>query len=101
MRFTWSSSRRILRHAIADKPPVGFDLGFTGAAKEAEAAALALKVSPAAHQATCLIVEMCELHLKPALGSRCALAEDFQDQSGAIDHLRPGLFLQILLLDRG
>ena len=90
-----------MRHAVADQPPVGLDLGFAGAAEEAEAAALALEVGPAAHQPPGLIVEMGELDLQPPFGGRRALAEDLEDQAGAVDHLGLGLVLEVLLLDRG
>ena len=89
-----------LRHAVADQPPVGLDLGFAGAAEEAEAAALALEVGPAADQPARLIIEMGELDLQPAFRGRRALAENLEDQPGAVDHLGLGLLLQILLLDR-
>ena len=89
------------RHAVADQAAVGFDLGFARPAKEAVAAALALKVGPAAHQPPGLIVEMGEFDLESAFGGRRALAEDFEDQSGAVDHLALELFLEIALLNRG
>ena len=89
-----------LRHAVADHPPVGLDLRFAGAAKEAEAAALALEVGPAPHQPARLIVEMRELDLQPPFGGRGALAENLEDQPGAVDHLGAGLLLQVLLLNR-
>ena len=100
MRATWSSSCLQLGHAVADQPAVGLDLGLAGAAEEAEAAALALEVGPGADQPPGLIIEMGELDLQPALGGRRPLAEDFEDQPGAVDHLGLGALLQILLLDR-
>ncbi len=87
-----------LRHTVPDHPPVGFDLRFTGTAEEAETAALPLKVSPAAHQSSGLIVEMGKLHLKPPFVRRRALAENFEDQASAVDDLCLGRLFQIALL---
>ena len=89
------------RHAVADQPPVGLDLGFAGAAEEAEAAALAFKVGPAAHQPPRLIIEMRQLDLQAPFRGRRALAENLEDQPGAVDHLGLGALFQRLLLDRG
>ena len=100
MRATWSSSLLQFRHPVADQPAVGLDLGLARAAEEAEAAALALEVGPAAHQPPRLIIEMGELDLQPPFRGRRPLAEDFEDQPGAVDHLGLGRRLQILLLDR-
>ena len=82
-------------------PAVGLDLGFARSTQESEAAALPLEVGPAPDQAARLIVEMRELDLQSAFGGRRPLAEDLEDQTGAVDHLRADLLLQILLLDRG
>jgi hypothetical protein len=90
-----------LRHAVADQPPVGLDLGFAGAAEETEAAALALEVGPAPHQPAGLIIEMGEFDLQPAFRRRRPLAEDFEDQPGAVDHLGIQRGFEVALLDRG
>ena len=70
-----------LCHAIADQPPVRLDLRFARTAEEAEAATLPLKVGPGANQAACLIIQMGQFDLQPALSSRRPLPEDFQDQA--------------------
>lgn len=90
-----------LRHAVADHPPVGFDLGFAGTAEEAEAAALPFEVGPAAHEASSLIIEMGEFDLEAPFGGRRAFAEDFEDQARAVDDLGLDRLFQIALLDRG
>jgi hypothetical protein len=84
-----------LAHAGTDHAPVGLDLRLARTAEESEAAALALKVRPAAHQPALLVIEMGELDLQPAFGRCGAFAEDLQDQPGALE-----LFLQVALLDR-
>ena len=43
---------------------------------------------------------MRELDLEPPLGGRRALAENLEDQPGAVDDLGPDLVLEVLLLDR-
>src|SRR5690606_35572438 len=85
---------------ILQQSPVSLDLRFTRTTHEATATALALKVGPAAHEASALIFEMREIDLQPAfLGARPA-AEDFKDEPGAIQNLGLELALKIALLNR-
>src|SRR3546814_9451862 len=74
-------------YALADQPPVGFDLSFARATEKTETAALAFKVGPAANQAALLIVEMRQFNLKPPFGGGRAFAEDLEDKPGAVDDL--------------
>ena len=85
--------------ALLDQPPVGLDLRLAGAAEEAEAAALAFQVGPRPHQPALLVLEMRQLHLQPALAGGRTLAEDLQDQPGAVQHLAVPRLLQVALLD--
>jgi hypothetical protein len=89
-----------LGHSLANEPPVGLDLGFTGTSEETKAAALPLEVSPAPDEPACLVIEVSEFNLKPTFGGCSALAENLKDEPRPVDHLGPDLVLQILLLDR-
>ncbi len=89
-----------LGEALADQAAVGLDLGFARPAEEAEAAALPLEMGPAAHQPAALIGEMRQFDLQAAFARRGALAEDFEDQRRAVEHLHLPGALEIALLDR-
>ena len=70
--------------ALANHASVKFDLGFTRAAAQTDAATLALQVRPAAHQARADVLLASEFDLQLALMALCPLAEDLQNQQGAV-----------------
>ena len=86
--------------ALAEQPPVGLDLGLAGTAEKAEAAALPLEMGPGADQPALLIDEMGELDLQAPFPRPRALAENFEDQPGAVEHLDVPRRLEIALLHR-
>src|SRR5437660_1689242 len=79
-----SSSSSVARNAATRS--VAFELGLTGAAADADAADLALEVGPGAGQPGQQILEPREMDLDAPLVRPRTLAEDVQDEQGAIDH---------------
>src|SRR6266581_182333 len=81
--------------SLPDVPPVELDLLFAGAAGLAQAAALALEVGPAAHQARRQVLELRQLDLQLALAGLRPLREDLEDQLGAVHHAPVQFFFQV------
>ena len=71
---------------VADHAAVEFDLRLARAAARADAAALALQVGPAPHQARAEVLQPRQLDLQLALVAARALGEDLEDQEGAVVH---------------
>tara|TARA_Y100001934_G_scaffold282375_1_gene395857 strand:- start:1387 stop:1836 length:450 start_codon:yes stop_codon:yes gene_type:complete len=79
---------------------VGLDLRLAGTTHETEATPLAFKVSPRSHQSATLILEGCQIYLKPTFTGAGTGAKDLENQTRAVNDLAlPGAF-QIALLDR-
>src|SRR5690606_19240953 len=73
---------------------------LAGTAEEAEAAALAFKVGPGAHETRAFVERTRHLDLKPAFGRARTQAENFEDQPGAVDDLHLEVLFEIALLHR-
>ncbi len=64
-------------NALADQPPVDFELAFAWSAEEAKPAALTFEMCPGAHQTRSLIGQCRQLDLQSTLMGAGPLAEDF------------------------
>ena len=80
------------------QPAVGFQLGLARPAQADRTAALALEVGPAANQSRSHVLQLGEFDLQLAFERRCALREDVEDQTRAIDHASTQRFFQIAFL---
>ena len=89
-----------LLHAPGKQAAIEFELGFAGTAQADRAAALALKVGPAAHKARRHVLQLGQLDLQLAFVRAGALGEDVEDEPGAVDDAALGIFFQIALLHR-
>src|SRR5215813_7484237 len=87
-------------YALADDPPVHFELAFAWAAEKAETAALTLQMGPGAHETGSLISQRRQFDLQSALVGARPCAEYFQDQARPIDDLGSPTPLEIALLHR-
>ncbi len=84
--------------ALADQAAVGFELGFTRPAQADAAAALALEVGPAAHEARGHVLQLREFDLQLAFERARALRKDVEDQAAAVEHAALQFLLEIAFL---
>src|SRR5262245_1834656 len=87
--------------AFADDAAIGLDLGLARATEKAEAAALAFEMRPRPNQPALLVDEVSELDLQAPFPRPRSPAEDLENESGAIQHLRSPCRFEIALLHRG
>ena len=85
--------------ALANAPPVDFELGFAGTAG-ADAAAQARQMGPLARQARQQIFELRQLDLQLAFVAARALGENIENQLAAVDDANFERRFQIALLRR-
>src|SRR5690606_12546044 len=83
---------------LVDHAAIKLDLGFARSAARANAAALTLQVGPAAHQARGQVFQAGELRLELALMTARALAEDLENQQGAVGDAHVQMALEVALL---
>ena len=76
------------------------DLSLAGAAAHADAAALALQMAPAAHQARSQVLQPGQFDLKFAFVALCAGGEDLENQRSAVSHRHAQHALEVALLRR-
>ena len=90
-----------LRDAFVNEPAVGLDLGLAGTAQETETATLPLEMGPGAHETRSLPGEMRKFDLQRPFLCAGPFTENLENETGAVDDLRPPGPLEIALLHRG
>ena len=88
-----------LLDAIANQAAVDLELRLSRTA-QADATLLAFKVGPAAHQTRGQMFELCEFDLQLTFARACALSEDIEDKTGAVEHPAADGLFEIAFLRR-
>ncbi|MCY1298974.1 hypothetical protein D9M70_484870 [compost metagenome] len=85
---------------VVQHAPVQLELALAGTAAHADTALLPLQVAPGADQPRGAVRHLRQLHLHLADVALRALAEDIEDQAGAVDHVPVQEALEVALLRR-
>ena len=79
---------------------VRFNLRLAGATDKAQTTTLTFKVGPGADQPRTLIVQCCHLDLQDTLAGRSTVAENLEDETGAIQQFDVPRLFKVALLHR-
>ncbi len=83
--------------ALAEQTAVGFKLLFAWATQP-DTTFFSIKVSPAAYQARCEMLQLCQLHLQFTFMAAGALRKDIENQAGAVNDTTLQFAFKVALL---